>query len=105
MLCFLADRAVWISAAALILVIFVEPLYHDTLFNYSLTLIEQLQKTTSDGSIKFWTYYTDIVDEAMQMMPFIVCLAFTCKMRDRAFYYICTLSCCYCLVNAAKMVK
>ena len=94
---YFANSLIW-----LIIILFTEPLYNQSLFDESLNLIPQLQHGASNFKIKMWYLFSNVTFYASLLAPILVFLLIF-QQRARAFYYVMVFGVALLVTNVMKL--
>lgn len=91
-----------VSIITLIIIIYTEPQYNQTLFDKSLTIIPNIQEGASNFKIFMWRAYSNGGLVLAEGLPIVVC-SIILNQRARAFYYVVALGCLLITMNVTKL--
>ena len=93
-----------VSILTLILLVYTQTGYEQSLFDKSLDFIPKIQEGSSKGDFKvnMWSLYSNVGLGAIQAVPVIACLLYF-KQRARCFYYVFVIGCITLATNVTKL--
>ena len=91
-----------LSMVSLVLILVLEPLYSESLFDISLDYIVQIQEDATASKAKIWLLYSNIGLSCVVIAPFLTSFLYFDE-RVRAFYYVVMLTSMLFIMNVFKL--